>query len=39
MVIPESILQQIVAKVDFLELVGQYTSLQRMGDRYRGGIL
>jgi len=34
--IPESILQQIVAKVDFLELVGQYTSLQRMGDRYRG---
>jgi DNA primase len=36
MVIPESILQQIVAKVDFLELVGQYTSLQRMGDRYRG---
>jgi DNA primase len=34
--IPESIIQQIVTKVDFLELVGQYTSLQRMGDRYRG---
>ncbi len=34
--IPESIIQQIVAKVDFLELVGQYTSLQRVGDRYRG---
>lgn len=34
--IPESIIQQIAAKIDFLELVGQYTSLQRMGDRYRG---
>ncbi|MCX7787777.1 MAG: DNA primase [Spirochaetes bacterium] len=36
MAIPESIIQQITAKVDFLELVGQYTTLQRMGDRYRG---
>ncbi len=36
MAIPETIIQQITAKVDFLELVGQYTSLQRVGDRYRG---
>ena len=34
--IPESTIQQILAKIDFLELVGQYTSLQRMGNRYRG---
>ncbi len=34
--IPDSIIEEIQEKVDFLEIVGDYTSLSRKGDRYWG---
>jgi DNA primase len=34
--IPDSIIRQVAEKTDILEVVGHYTSLQKMGNRYRG---
>ncbi len=34
--IPESVIEEIQEKVDFLEIVGEYTSLSRKGGRYWG---
>ncbi|MFQ3620538.1 MAG: DNA primase, partial [Spirochaetales bacterium] len=34
--IPDSVIRQISEKIDFLELVGKYTTLHKLGDRYRG---
>ena len=34
--IPESVIEEIQEKIDFLEIVGEYTTLERKGDRYWG---